>query len=160
MRAHSQADTLVNSIYFRLSTGTGGFVLLSLLILAFVIYRCHSTQPCRGWAHLPDACRQCEPAVECRGDGLAQRQPGWVLACRSVPNKKTMAATLALFGSTVLSAARYFVGSWFPSLEQLMYNKVCLAATFWQAAHAVCISSTCLPPPCRRSAPSISSVRT
>lgn len=75
-----QADTLVNSIYFRLSTGTGGFVLLSLLILAFVIYR-------------------------------------------SVPNKKTMAATLALFGSTVLSAARYFVGSWFPSLEQLMYNK-------------------------------------
>lgn len=38
-----------------------------------------------------------------------------------------MAATLALFGSTVLSAARYFVGSWFPSLEQLMYNKVRLA---------------------------------
>lgn len=34
-----QADTLVNSIYFRLSTGTGGFVLLSFLILAFVIYR-------------------------------------------------------------------------------------------------------------------------
>lgn len=75
-----QADTLVNSIYFRLSTGTGGFVLLSFLILAFVIYR-------------------------------------------SVPNKKTMAASLALFGSTIMSAARYFVGSWFPSLEELMYNK-------------------------------------
>jgi hypothetical protein len=45
-----------------------------------------------------------------------------------VPNKKSMAATLALFGSTVLSAARYFVGSWFPSLEQLMYNKVRLAS--------------------------------
>ncbi len=34
-----KADALVNSIYFRLSTGTGGFVLLSFLILAFVIYR-------------------------------------------------------------------------------------------------------------------------
>lgn len=45
---------------------------------------------------------------------------------RSVPNKKTMAASLALFGSTIMSAARYFVGSWFPSLEELMYNKVWL----------------------------------
>ncbi len=34
-----QADALVHSIYFRLSTGTGGFVLLSLLILTFIIYR-------------------------------------------------------------------------------------------------------------------------
>jgi hypothetical protein len=117
----------VNSIYFRLSTGTGGFVLLSLLILAFVIYRCPSTQPCRGWPLLPDARTKCKPAMERCGDHLAQREPGLMLAYRSVPNKKTMAATLALFGSTVLSAARYFVGSWFPSLEQLMYNKVRLA---------------------------------
>ena len=68
----------MNSIYFRLSTGTGGFVLLSLLILAFVIYRCPSTQTCRGWPHLPDAWMQCKPAVECPGDGLAQS--GLVLA--------------------------------------------------------------------------------
>ncbi len=31
---------------------------------------------------------------------------------------------MALFGSTLVSAARYFVGSWFPSLEELTYNKV------------------------------------
>jgi len=34
-----RAETLVNSMAFRLGTGTGGFVLLSAIILAFVVYR-------------------------------------------------------------------------------------------------------------------------
>lgn len=36
-----QAETLVQSMVFRLGTGTGGFVLLSAVILAFVLYRSH-----------------------------------------------------------------------------------------------------------------------
>lgn len=34
-----RAGTLVESMAFRLGTGTGGFVLLSAVILAFIIYR-------------------------------------------------------------------------------------------------------------------------
>lgn len=34
------ADQLVDSPAFRLSSGSAGFVLLSTLIVAFIIYRC------------------------------------------------------------------------------------------------------------------------
>ena len=36
----SQAHLLVESPVFRLGSGTAGFVLLSTLIVAFIIYRC------------------------------------------------------------------------------------------------------------------------
>jgi hypothetical protein len=38
----SQAHRLVESPVFRLGSGTAGFVLLSTLIVAFIIYRCAS----------------------------------------------------------------------------------------------------------------------
>ena len=36
----SQAHQLVHSPVFRLGSGTAGFVMLSTLIVAFIIYRC------------------------------------------------------------------------------------------------------------------------
>jgi len=36
----SQAHHLVHSPVFRLGSGTAGFVMLSTLIIAFIIYRC------------------------------------------------------------------------------------------------------------------------
>ena len=43
---------------------------------------------------------------------------------RSVPNKKHMAAATALFGSSVLGLLKYFFGTWIPSFQQLVSNKV------------------------------------
>jgi len=43
---------------------------------------------------------------------------------RSVPNKKSMAATMALFGTTIASVTRYFLGHWLPSLRDVLYNRV------------------------------------
>ncbi len=44
--------------------------------------------------------------------------------CRSLPNKKSMAASLALFGTTIASITRYLLGHWLPSLHDFMHNKV------------------------------------
>ncbi len=49
-----------------------------------------------------------------------RRVPG----SRSVPNKKSMAATMALFGTTIASVTRYFLGHWLPSLRDVLYNRV------------------------------------
>ena len=44
--------------------------------------------------------------------------------CRSVPNKRHMAAVTALFGSSFLGLLKYFFGTWIPSFDQLVTNKV------------------------------------
>jgi len=45
-------------------------------------------------------------------------------ACRMTPNKKSMAAAFAVFGSSVSGLVRYLFGRWIPSWQQLVYNKV------------------------------------
>lgn len=40
------------------------------------------------------------------------------------PNKKSMAAAFAFFGSSISGIVRYFFGRWVPSWQQLIYNKV------------------------------------
>lgn len=75
------AETLVNSLTFRLGAGTTLFVMLSAVILTFIVYR-------------------------------------------SLPNKKSLAATVTLFGTTMASITKYLVGHWLPSLHDILYNKV------------------------------------
>ncbi len=49
------------------------------------------------------------------------------LSFRNVPNKKGLILSVSLFGSTALALARFALGSFFPSLQQLLYNKLVLA---------------------------------
>ena len=41
-----------------------------------------------------------------------------------MPNKRHMAAVTALFGSSFLGLLKYFFGTWIPSFDQLVTNKV------------------------------------
>ncbi len=41
-----------------------------------------------------------------------------------MPNKKHMAAATALFGTSILGLLKYFFGTWIPSFQQLVSNKV------------------------------------
>lgn len=45
------------------------------------------------------------------------------------PNKKSMAAAFAFFGSSISGIVRYFFGRWVPSWQQLIYNKVLAGST-------------------------------
>lgn len=45
-------------------------------------------------------------------------------ACRMTPNKKSMAAAFAVFGSSISGLVRWLFGRWVPSWQQLVYNKV------------------------------------
>ncbi|DBA86672.1 hypothetical protein WJX77_004815 [Trebouxia sp. C0004] len=53
----------------------------------------------------------------------------FVLA-RMTPNKKSMAAVFAVFGSSVSGLVRYLFGRWIPSWQQLVYNKLAWAYVF------------------------------
>lgn len=75
-----RAGTLVDSLAFRLGTGTGFFVMLSILILTFIVYR-------------------------------------------TLPNKKSLVATIALFGTTVATVTKYLAGQWLLSMHDIIYNK-------------------------------------
>ena len=41
-----------------------------------------------------------------------------------MPNKKHVTAAAALFGSSLLGLVKYFFGTWIPSFDQLITNKV------------------------------------
>lgn len=50
------------------------------------------------------------------------------------PNKKSMAAAFAVFGSSISGLVRWLFGRWVPSWHQLVYNKVLLLV------HCMCAS--------------------
>ena len=52
------------------------------------------------------------------------RTAGLLVFCRSLPNKKSMMAAFALFGSSFTTLMRYFFGRWVPSWRQLLHSKV------------------------------------
>ena len=60
----------------------------------------------------------------CGGVGRLGADPLWLTRCRSVPNKKHMAAATALFGTSFLGLLKYFFGTWIPSFQQLISNRV------------------------------------
>lgn len=77
-----------------------------------------SSRPGQGSRLSPVVHTPCSAAV-------AERLTQVWRVCRSVPNKKTLMAGAALFGSSMLGVVRWFFGAWIPSYDQLIYNKVC-----------------------------------
>lgn len=75
------AGELSHSMSFRVTTGSLTFMLLAVLVLAFLV-------------------------------------------ARMTPNKKSMVAAFAFFGSSISGIVRYFFGRWVPSWHQLIHNKL------------------------------------
>ncbi len=177
----SQAHHLVHSSVFRLGSGTAGFVMLSTLIVAFIIYRCVWTRrkldsaagqcirsagcvrgklpkaASRQLLVLVDPIREtrCATASKCRVPWHVDTLNCSVCFCivttqawtrRSVPNKKHMAAATALFGTSILGLLKYFFGTWIPSFQQLVSNKVPSAVGAFSAMNqrTMCRSATFL----------------
>ncbi len=127
------AGPLSHSMFFRLSAGSLGFMLLSVLILIFVLSRCAPTSWCSilactrrlmfVQATLISVLYICH--VHCQSEPQYPRIYT-CLVCRALPNKRGMGAAFAVLGSTFTGLMRYCFGRWIPTFEQLMYSKVSL----------------------------------
>ncbi len=83
------------------------------------------SKACCRQAHVARSPAVCQsPAKQGRANSSQTSSDSLLVFCRSLPNKKSMMAAFALFGSSFTTLMRYFFGRWVPSWRQLLHSKV------------------------------------